>query len=70
MKAILEFDLEDSADNKLHKRAISATEAYINLYNIYEYLMNQDVIEAIPEKNRKELFELINDNGVSFMDLD
>lgn len=38
MKAKLEFDLDDFSDRKAHKRCVSATDAYITLYEIDQEL--------------------------------
>lgn len=38
MKGILEFDLEDNDDRFAHKRAVSATDAYLALLCIRESL--------------------------------
>ena len=38
MKAILEFDLDDFEDRNSHKRAITATDAYIALHKIDDKL--------------------------------
>lgn len=38
MKAILEFDLDETHDIYAHKRAVSATDAYLALYTIQERL--------------------------------
>jgi len=34
MKAKLEFDLDDPSDKKAHKRAVTATNAFLALYDI------------------------------------
>ena len=34
MKAILEFDLDDYSDKLAHKRAVSATDAYLVLHDL------------------------------------
>ena len=38
MKATLEFDLDDYSERKAHKRAVSATDAYIALHEIIQQL--------------------------------
>jgi hypothetical protein len=45
-----------------------ATEAYINLSNIMEYLRRDDIV--IPEHVRDDIRELIFSRGVSLDDLD
>lgn len=41
MKAILEFDLDDHDDINAHKRAISATNAYLVLFDLDNYLRSE-----------------------------
>jgi hypothetical protein len=68
MKGILEFNLDEPFERNAHKRCTMATEAYINLSNIMEYLRRDDIV--IPEHVRDDIRELIFSRGVSLDDLD
>lgn len=63
MKATLEFDLEDYHDKLAHKRAITATDAYIALHDIKEYLFKKD------SEHLTHVLDIIN-NYVNMDDLE
>jgi hypothetical protein len=60
MKAILEFDLDNFEERLEHKRAISATDAYLALNEIQQYLRSIRKYSELEEKQR-EFFNTIDD---------
>ena len=77
MKAIIEFDLDDYSDRKAHKRAISATDAFLVLHELDNYFRNKlkytELSEEVSESldaARTELRELCERNGVNMDDLE
>jgi hypothetical protein len=42
MKAVLEFDIDDPSDNKAHRRAIAATDAFLALHDIDNILRQHE----------------------------
>jgi hypothetical protein len=77
MKAILEFDLTDSSERKAHKRAISATDAYLVLAQYDDYFRNKlKYIELTDgefcalQEARSKLFELLSDYSINLNDLE
>jgi hypothetical protein len=77
MKATLEFDLEDHFEKLAHRRAMSATDAYIVIHKFDEYLRSMlkwddsmdDVMVAKVERIRKELIDLCQDCQIDLDDL-
>lgn len=75
MKAILEFDLNDTDDAQNHKRAIQGTDSWLCLWEIDQWLrsegkyvtQSQEVYEFI-EKTRGQLREIMDSHEVTFND--
>jgi hypothetical protein len=77
VKATLEFNLDDFLDRKAHKRAISATDAYILLFDLDQYLRNKLKYtelgiegEAILLEVREKLTELQTQYSIYTEDLE
>jgi len=83
MKAILEYDLDDTCDRKSHLRALKATDAYLLLHDIfrvtfrnvlkYEVLdgktINDDQYEVL-EKLIDSCYVLLEDYNINLDDLE
>jgi len=73
MKAILEFDLNETNDIFAHKRAVKALDMAIALWDIEQYLrsqtkyapdsMPQEAYDAL-EKAREKFYEILNDHNI------
>jgi len=73
MKAILEFDLNETNDISAHKRAVKALDMAIALWDIEQYLrsqtkyapdsMPQEAYDAL-EKAREKFYEILNDHNI------
>lgn len=77
MRAILEYDLNDSSEGLAHKRAISATDAYLVLLNLDQELRQKIKYEELTEEieaaytwTRDRLHELLEEQGVNLNDLE
>lgn len=84
-KAKLEFDLNDSYERSAHKRAVSATDAYIALHKIANNLfrparkhgyseeglqnLSQETIDAIGLLEEK-FYNILEEQGVDLEDLE
>ena len=75
MKAILEFNLDDSEDKMSHLRCVKSTEMMVTLWemdqhlrSITKYATDSTSQETYDElvKVREMLHEIMNDNGISF----
>jgi hypothetical protein len=71
MKAILEFDLNDSFEEKAHVRAINATKAYLALHDMAELLRNDRKYgEGKYHELETQFWNLVRDRGIDLDDLD
>jgi hypothetical protein len=78
MKAILEFNLEDYSERREHKRAISATDAYLVLYELDSYLRDKLKYNAILDpaeesaftEAREKLSEFLSERSINLSDLE
>jgi hypothetical protein len=82
MKAILEFDYEDASDRLAHKRAVSATDAYLALHELssklrtmrkYEHFDNIELTEGqliIAEKFEEYFYKVLDEHGINLGDLE
>ena len=76
MKVILEFNLDDFDDVLAHKRAISATDAYLVILSLDEYLryrlkyeeMSEEAVKTLDEV-RTKLYESIEKYNVDMENL-
>ena len=78
MKAILEFNLDDSYDKEAHKRAVKSLDLVLALWDMDQYLrsetkyapdsMSQEVYDAL-DKTRDKFYEILNDHNISFDEL-
>ena len=78
MKAILEFDLNESDDKVAHKRAVKALDLCLVLWDMDQYLRSQtkyapddmpDVVYEALEKAREQLHEIKREYNVSLDEL-
>jgi len=82
MKVILEFDYEEASDRLAHKRAISATDVYLALYEISNKLrtmrkyghfddikLNDDQFIII-DKFEDYFYEQLKDRNIDLGDLE
>lgn len=63
-KAALQFDLDDQYDKLEHKRAVSATDAYLVIHSIHEHLFRKVDSGLLSESDHKlteEYLEVLND---------
>lgn len=75
MKAILEFNLDDSEDKMSHLRCVKATEMMITLWEMDQHLrsitkyapdsMSQETYDELV-KVREMLREIMGNNGITF----
>lgn len=77
MKATLEFNLADSSEKLKHKRATSATDAYLVLFCIDQHLRSQIKYKELPaevskelQDVRDELYRLMAEHNVNLNDLE
>lgn len=77
MKAVLEFDLNEQSDRRSHKRAISATDAYLVLFDIDNYFRNKlkyhelsDEAYSALEEARAKLNEILSEHSINLNDLE
>lgn len=71
MKATLTFDLDDYHDRLEHKRAISATSAYLVILGIQDYIRNFKDEDSVPvDKLFRELECIIDNRGIDMNDLE
>lgn len=81
MKAKLEFDLDDLSDRKAHKRCVSATEAYLCLYDInnrlrqivkYELQTEEapNIVLSTVESIREQFYSILESHGINLDDLE
>jgi hypothetical protein len=78
MKGILEFNLEDSADEVAYIRAVKSTKLAISLWDIDQYLRGQikhapdsmpkEVYDALQE-TRDKLHEIMSDHSIDLDEL-
>ncbi len=76
MKAILKFDLDDSYDEDLHLAACRVQDYWSTLFNMDNWLREQmkhqeltDDVYDTYDLVRKQLYHLMDCNGVSLADL-
>lgn len=76
MKGILEFDLNDFDETLAHKRAVSATNAYLVLLGVDDFLRNKmkyneltEEVDAAFQEARDVLSALKNEHGINMNDL-
>jgi len=70
MKAILEYDLDNPDERLAHKRAVSATDAYIALLRIREAIPTDDYDEDCKHQFSVDQFhEILDDLSINMNDL-
>lgn len=77
MRAFLEFDLDTPEDRDEHRRATSATSAYICLWEVDQYFRSRikyndsltDEAVAELETARAQLHDILREHGVNLDDL-
>ena len=71
MKAILEFNLEESFDREAHIRAIKATDAYLALYDIENLLKRneeypaQEVLYEVYSKLKEQFYNILQHRDIN-----
>ena len=78
MKAILEFDLDDSVDREAHLRAVKSTSLALVIWDMDQYLRAQtkyapdsippEVYESLQE-TRDKLHEIMSDHSIDLDEL-
>jgi hypothetical protein len=77
VKAILEFNLTESSERREHKRAISATDAYLVLFSFDSMLRNKLKYEDLDEGSRQHVeeirdgfYNLLSEYSINMSDLE
>jgi hypothetical protein len=77
MKATLEFNMEDRSNRREHKRAISATDAYLVLYDMdcflrakLKYSNLDPAEESAFTEAREKLSEFLSERSINLSDLE
>jgi hypothetical protein len=77
MKATLEFNLDEPEDVLSHKRCISATDVYLVLFDMDNYLRSRIKYEELSEEvddalsaARSKLYGIMAERGINMGDLE